>query len=60
MEGCSVTMREIEERLRRVLVPVRDRNQVVINHTLAPTAKLELVELLGDIERARLLGIDKP
>lgn len=60
-----MTLREVEERLRRVLIAKRGMTRgghpgSIIGYELSPTAKLDLVELLGDIERARLLGIDKP
>lgn len=46
---------EIEDRLRRALVPILVRDELV-DYSIARNAKEVLVELLHDLERARLLG----
>lgn len=56
-----MTLVEIEERLRQVLSPrvIRFAGKDAIDYVPVPNAKLLLVQLLRDVERARLLGNTK-
>jgi hypothetical protein len=54
-----MTYYEIEETLRRALVPERVMNVGdVIDYHFAPDAKETLVDLLHVLERERLAGVD--
>lgn len=50
-----MTLAEVEERLRRAVVKRETRSGT--EHTLAGNARDVVVELLAELERARLYGV---